>query len=168
MKKLLALALIPLMLTGCGSRGNGDKIGVIVKMAQEGILCQTWEGEIVRGGMAGGTGVNGQSFHFTVEDQSLVKKLQDAMNDRKEVRIHYRRELATFCRSETDDNSFITDVTVIEQDTTSPFQPTTKITPVTTEVQSTPVTTDNDRQDKILKLVQMQSQLINELVQNQK
>ena len=80
-KSLLAYALLSTVtLSGCIDTGSGEKIGSIVKLAQEGVWCKTWEGEIIRGGLSNGSGVNGQSFRFTIEDNpELVEKIKGVM-----------------------------------------------------------------------------------------
>jgi hypothetical protein len=50
---------------------------------------------------------------FTVEDEGLVKRLQDAFNNQQEVKVRYRSEAVTLCRSDSEDN-FLTDVQVIQ------------------------------------------------------
>lgn len=104
-----------LMLTGCWDTGGGEKIGVITRINKVGAFCKTWEGEIIRGGINNGTGAMGTAFHFTIEnDPALVKKVQDAMEHQTEVKISYRSEGITFCRSESEDergrNVFLTGI----------------------------------------------------------
>ncbi len=130
MKKLIqlsALALFSLILTGCWDTGNGEKIGNIVKLAKEGAFgCPTWEAEIVRGGFSGGSGVNGTSFHFTIEDTSLLPAVKTAMENRQEVKITYKSEATSFCRSESE-NHFLTSISVLNSslEGASPQPPTT-------------------------------------------
>ncbi len=54
------LVLISLSgLSGCGfstSPGSGDKIGQIVKISKQGLIVKTWEAQLIRGGMNGGSG----------------------------------------------------------------------------------------------------------------
>ena len=79
----------------CGantSPGDGEKVGQIVKLARVGMISKTWEGEIVRGGFQGAAGVNGQSFDFTVEGDSLADVVRQYMEAQREVRIRYRTE----------------------------------------------------------------------------
>ena len=61
--------LIPLLfLTSCtvNKPSEGSKIGRIVKLSKYGLFSKTWEGELIRGGLTDGSGVNGTSFHFTI------------------------------------------------------------------------------------------------------
>jgi hypothetical protein len=92
MKKLIA-SLVVCIAVGCGintSPGNGEKIGQIVKVAKVGMISDTWEGEIVRGGFQGGNGANGQSFHFTIPSESMAKQAQSLMENQKEVLLTYQ------------------------------------------------------------------------------
>jgi len=110
-KKLL-LAVMALSLTGCWETGVNEKIGSITKLGRQGRIeaCKTWEGEIIRGGMSGGSGSFGASFGFTVEDLTLLPLLKEALNTPgSEVKITYRTEWMTFCRSESQDH-FVTAV----------------------------------------------------------
>lgn len=148
MKKILCMALIAAALSGCIEKGTGEKMGVLTKLAHEGAVCATWEAEIVRGGMVGGTGVNGQAFHFTIEDEVLVKKLKDAMENQKEVKITYRTEKFTFCRSETA-NNFLVDVTIIEPNKSDAVVVGKQVT--------------GNREETIVELLKVQAKLITEL-----
>lgn len=108
------MALIAAGLSGCYETSNGEKIGIITKIAKQGVFCQTWEAEIIRGGLNGGTGVNGSAFHFTVADDATAKKITEAMEAGQEVKISYRAEMATFCRSDSE-NHFLKSFEVLEQ-----------------------------------------------------
>ena len=94
--------------------GTGEKIGVITKLAKNGTFCQTWEAEIVRGGLNGGSGVVGQPFDFTIEDEQLVTQIKEALDNQKEVKIFYHSEGMTFCRSNSGDH-FLTKVEVVNE-----------------------------------------------------
>jgi hypothetical protein len=89
------LALICLLFTGCGfgTPGQGEKIGQIVKVNRQGIIRDTYEAELIRGGMSGGSGTIGATaFDFTIEDADLAKKAQEFMKNQTEVVIKYRME----------------------------------------------------------------------------
>lgn len=160
--KIVAVsALLSLMLTGCIDTGSGEKVGVITKLAQQGLFCKTWEGEIVRGGMSNGSGVNGQSYHFTIEgSDAMVEKIKAAMENQTEVKIKYRTEFGTFCRSDSPSNAFLTSV-----DELSTASRPLKTEPVSIQPVSDvkPQTSD----EKIMQLLKVQSDLINELAKKQ-
>lgn len=110
-----------LTLTACWDMGDGEKIGSITRLNRMGAFCKTWEGEIIRGGLNTGSGVMGQAFHFTVESDALAKEVEMAMNTQQEVRISYRKEGYTFCRSDSD-NYFLTKIEPIGTVSTPPVQ----------------------------------------------
>jgi hypothetical protein len=88
------LVLMGLFLVGCGygiKSGDGKKIGQVVKMGQYGMVCDTYEGELVRGGFNGGSGVNGSAFHFSVKDEALYKRLLKVMEDQQEIEVTYTK-----------------------------------------------------------------------------
>lgn len=100
MKKLLII--LPLLsLTGCLLTQEGDKVGTITKLAKQGVIFGTWEGQIIRGGMASGSGGFGQGFEFTVEKPEVLAQMQTAMAAQQEVKIHYHKEAITWLRSES-------------------------------------------------------------------
>ena len=114
MKKLLSLTLLSLLLSGCWETSKGVKVGVIVKCAREGFFIQTYECELIRGGLNSGSGSFGQSFHFTVENPDLIQIATQALNDQKEVKLSYHREFATLWRTETDGNYFADNIEVVK------------------------------------------------------
>lgn len=99
----LTVLFSTLFLTGCWDTGNGEKIGSVTRLQHSGVICKTWEGIIQRGGINNGSGVMGAEFHFTVEDDALAEQVQKAMVAQQEVKIAYRGELTTFCRSDSQD-----------------------------------------------------------------
>ncbi len=102
---LLVVALSAMFLAGCWETADGEKIGTITRLNRQGVLngCKSWEGEIIRGGLNTGSGVMGQAFHFTVENDALAKEVERMMNTQQEVKITYKQELVTFCRSDSND-----------------------------------------------------------------
>lgn len=115
--KLLGLSLATVLLTGCGEVARGSKIGQVVKVNEaSGLFCKTVEVEIIRGGFNSGSGAQGGSLHFTIEnnknDLELVKK---AMLDGSEIEVNYRQEFATFCRSESQ-NNFADSIKIVNSD----------------------------------------------------
>lgn len=82
--------------TGCGcngSPGSGEKIGQIVKVSEVGMMSKTFEGQLIRGGMTGGSGTAGTPpFDFTIESEEMAQKAREYMQSQTEVVIHYRTE----------------------------------------------------------------------------
>ena len=91
---LMLIAVVAISL-GCGlnsSPGTGEKIGQVVKLSRQGMLNATWEGQLIRGGMSGGSGTLGTAFDFTIEDDAMAQKAMEYMQNQTEVIIRYRME----------------------------------------------------------------------------
>jgi hypothetical protein len=97
MRKVILFAAL-LLVCGCNRMvGRGEKVGTIIKLAQEGFWVKTWEGEMIRGGMNSGNGAfSTKPLHFTVMDESLLPKVQAAFDNQKEVIVTYEERLNTF------------------------------------------------------------------------
>lgn len=95
---LVVVAIIALLglIGGCGvnaSNGEGEKVGQVVKLSKQGFMRDTWEAQLIRGGMTGGSGSLGMTpFDFTIEDTKLVEKVKEYMRNQIEVTIKYRIE----------------------------------------------------------------------------
>lgn len=79
---------------GCQTKvmQQGTKVGTVIKLSQHGFLdsCKTWEGELLRGGMQGGSGgFSTTPLHFTVNDPALLKQVQQALDEQYEVEVTY-------------------------------------------------------------------------------
>ena len=115
MKKILFISILSssMLLSGCWETAKGEKIGVIVKCANEGIFIKTYECELIRGGMNNGSGSFGKSFHFTSENKNDISILEQALNSQKEVKITYHSELITLFRTETKNNKFLDSIKIL-------------------------------------------------------
>src|SRR5258708_3645313 len=91
--KYFGVFLCCISLSGCWNTSEGQKTGIIVKFAREGLLVKTYEAELIRGGFSNGSGANGQSFHFSVEKKEMAEKLKGAFENHKEVIIKYHSEV---------------------------------------------------------------------------
>lgn len=103
MKKFAILcALVALSGCHCNGPAEGEKIGQIVKIETSGIVCPTYEAELIRGGMSDGTGsAGGQSFHFTIPS-ALVAEATKIMESGSEVRLMYSRPIiSSLCKTKT-------------------------------------------------------------------
>ena len=79
------------------SPGNGEKVGQIVLLDHRGLWSDTWEAQLIRGGMTNGSGAFGMTpFNFTIEDPSLQAKVDQYRKNGTEVNITYRIE--GFCK----------------------------------------------------------------------
>lgn len=120
MKKSILLLMLALPLAGCYEVSDGEMTGQITWFTKRGIFCKTWEGQVILGGMRKQTSMSSDgkfsvtssvanTSYFTVEDLSLVPKIQAAFESGVPVRLHYKKELVTFCRSDGDD-TFVTSI----------------------------------------------------------
>lgn len=97
------------MMVGCGvnSPSTGTRNGQIVMLKKEGIFCKTWECEILKGGMNGGSGAFGQPFYFTVQSEGDAKTLQSAMDSQQEIIIHYHSAGFYWCADTASGGDFM-------------------------------------------------------------
>ena|SRR3990167_4123715 len=104
-RAFLATLLAGIALSGCicNVPSNGEKVGQIVKVEETGVVCKTFEAELIRGGLTGGSGVaGGAPLHFTVRGD-LVGEAQEAMKTNAEVVVKYDRALvANRCLTASD------------------------------------------------------------------
>lgn len=152
----LIAVLSTLLLAGCWDTGRGEKIGSITRLNRQGVFCQTWEAEIIRGGLNTGSGVMGQAFHFTIENDALAKEVEKYMNSQQEVKITYKRELNSWCRSDSAD-VFLEKIEPLNVVATPPAQ--VKIEP------AQPAGTSAASNEQILQAIKRQQ---DQLDQNQK
>lgn len=68
------------------------KVGQIIAVHNGGILNDTYEAEILRGGFSSGSGANGQAFWFTIEDPAMAEKASQYMTNQTEVVLNYRSQ----------------------------------------------------------------------------
>jgi hypothetical protein len=164
---LLAASFSLLVLTGCKVTGTGEKIGNVVNTSPDsGFMCPTMEIEIIRGGMAGGTGANGSAFHGTVEsDRKTFDFLVKAMEERREVKVKWTKEFVTWCRSESAGNYFITEATYADDPNHLPTAPVSIVTPVAVVAAASgaQAPTSETRDQKVQRLLRVQAELLSEL-----
>lgn len=87
---------------GIGTPMHGEKLGTIIRVAYGGVLCNTWEATIVRGGMNAGSGAFAAPFDFTIESPELADQVQALMEAQREVKLTYRTEgIYQLCRSDS-------------------------------------------------------------------
>ena len=92
-RKLLLSAAALFLFSGCGvngTNGSGEKVGQIVRVTKQGFITDTWEAELIRGGMNNGSGSFGTTpFHFTIKSRDEVEMLKKYMENQTEVILHY-------------------------------------------------------------------------------
>lgn len=111
---LIFISLLSFTLTGCWVVQKGQKSGIIVKVAKEGTLWGTYEGEIILGGLENASGVSGRAFYFTLGQfkSTLVKQANYAMQNNKHVIISYHCDAFTLPWS-GETKCFVTDINVL-------------------------------------------------------
>lgn len=114
----LGLAVLPLLAKN-EKPGQGDKIGVVVRINEQGrlwrgsfgfiSLCKTWEGQLIRGGLDDGSGAFGVApFDFTVPTNELAEKVKHYMLAQTEVVVKFSTDYIYFkCNSESSGNFLI-------------------------------------------------------------
>ena len=89
------LALVCLPLVGCGKfvYSEGNRAGTVIKFSHKGIFCKTWEGELLMGGMKQNEDKSLQAnvFEFSVTDQEIVAKVNEALENGKRVALTYEQ-----------------------------------------------------------------------------
>jgi hypothetical protein len=111
-----SLVICMLFLSGCGHvTGNGNRVGTIIKLSDEGWWHKTHEIEIVRGGMtsaSGGFGV--KPFFATISDDYTYQRAQQYFNSQTEVEITYTETFGSWwasqCDGDDEDCAFVTNI----------------------------------------------------------
>jgi hypothetical protein len=84
---------------------DGDRAGTITKFSHKGLICKTWEGELLMGGFRQTTDSQvANVFQFSVDanNAAVIKKLQDAMLAGQPVVLRYNQMMMTsMCRGST-------------------------------------------------------------------
>ena len=91
---------------GCNNidYGAGERTGVINKVSNKGYFWKTWEGQMALEGLVAGKTVGANVWDFSIDDQrrngenpdSIVAKLQEALNSGERVKIKYMEAGATW------------------------------------------------------------------------
>ena len=89
---------------------NGERVGYVQKISRKGWVCKTWEGELA---MVSMPGTAPQIFAFTVQSDSVARKVMDAAGQRVALVYEQHRGVPSKCFGETE--YFITDVRVVGQ-----------------------------------------------------
>lgn len=81
------------------SYSKGERAGYLQKFSQKGWLCKTWEGEIQ---MIPAPGVLPEKFLFSVRDDTIAMKLNDAMGKKISVSYEQHKGIPTNCFGESE------------------------------------------------------------------
>jgi hypothetical protein len=98
MKKLIALAVILTASLTAFDYSEGFRIGVVDKFSKKGIICKTWEGQLIMDGQ--GSYGKSRLFKFSVEDENVAKQIQSSAG--MKVRLNYtQKKLTTSCSGDS-------------------------------------------------------------------
>ena len=81
------------------SYSKGERAGYIQKISQKGWVCKTWEGELA---MSTFPGTAPQLFTFSVRDDAVAQKIQDAAGQRVALSYEQHKGVPTACFGETE------------------------------------------------------------------
>ena len=126
MKYKLMIVACAIILQGCSEQySNGERIGVITRFSQKGLIWKSWEGNL----NVTQTGMNtsGDPFMFSVDnnkvDNALVSLIDSAASSGWKVKVVYHECFAknlTGSRGETD--YFIDNLQVLDKQFTEKLQ----------------------------------------------
>ena len=106
-----AIALFGLYIYGAlsWSYSTGERAGFLQKVSNKGWICKTWEGELSLVAMPGAAP---EKFLFTVRDEAVAKKLNEAAGKRVTLNYEQHKGLPSSCFGDTE--YFVVDVKEIE------------------------------------------------------
>ena len=115
--KVLLISLVVLILALAGftwftlswAYADGERAGYVQKFSKKGWLCKTWEGEMA---MVTMPGTVAEKFQFTVRDDAVAKKLNEAVGKRMALHYEQHKWVPSSCFGDTE--YFVTDVRVTE------------------------------------------------------
>ena len=119
MKKLFVLAASVLALTSCTENySNGERIGMITKFSEKGLVWSSWEGSL----NTTQTGMNSaEPFDFSVDndvnDPKVIAALDSAANEGWKVKIRYHEVAGkNWFNNRGETNYFVKEVVVLDKD----------------------------------------------------
>ncbi len=92
------------------SYADGDRIGFVQKLSKKGWICKTWEGELA---MSPVPGAAPQVFPFTVPDEAVALRINQAAGKRVALDYKQKRGVPSSCFGETE--YFVHNVRVVAQ-----------------------------------------------------
>lgn len=118
-KRLILLLIVTITFCSCENYSKGERIGMITKFSNKGVMCKSWEGHL----NATQTGMNSaEGFDFSIdndkdkEEAQLVSVLDSAANEGWKVKLEYHEVFFKNWfsnRGETD--YFVNDVIVLDR-----------------------------------------------------
>lgn len=119
MKKLFVLAAAALSLASCTENySNGERIGMITKFSEKGLVYSSWEGTL----NTTQTGMNSaEPFEFSVDndvnDPKVISALDSAANLGWKVKVKYHQTLGkNWFNNRGETNHFVKEVIVLDKD----------------------------------------------------
>jgi hypothetical protein len=91
------------------SYAKGERAGYVQKLSEKGWICKTWEGEMA---MVSLPGSRPEKFHFTVWDDKVAEKVNQAMGKRVSLQYEQKVGIPTRCFGET--RYYVTGVQVVD------------------------------------------------------
>lgn len=125
-KLLTSLAVVAILFQqGCGGCGKGyskgQRVGVVFKYSQKGLICKTWEGTANLGGTRMESDSKGHEslvpnvWNFTVKDEDAVRFnpiISRSLDSGSTLKFTYEQEFIALCNS--DDGYFVTNIEVVK------------------------------------------------------
>jgi len=91
------------------SYSSGERAGFLQKLSHKGFVCKTWEGELQLVAIPGSLP---EKFLFTVRDDQVAQRLNDAMGKRVALTYSQHMGVPSTCFGES--SYFVSDVKVVE------------------------------------------------------
>ena len=119
MKKLFVFAIGAMLFTSCTENySNGERIGMITKFSQKGLVFDSWEGSL----NTTQTGMNSAApFEFSVDndvnDPKVIATLDSAATEGWKVKIKYHETFGkNWFSNRGETNYFVKEVEVLDKD----------------------------------------------------
>lgn len=102
-KKLMLILLLLVVVSAAGffayanmTYSNGDRVGVLTKFEQRGLVFKTYEGElnIIGVNQYIGSPLSNETWHFSVRDEKVAQELRGLQG--KEVRLSFKEKNYNF------------------------------------------------------------------------
>ena len=93
MELLIVVAIVgllgALMLGAAGgcTRSQGERVGVVSKISEKGVIFKSFEGELMLG-----RGESANTWQFSVKDTKVVTEVREAMRSGKRVELEYKQQ----------------------------------------------------------------------------
>ena len=107
--KTIFAIIAALILSACAPNySSGDRVGVVTKLSNKGLVWKSWEGSLNQGGTKvahdsdGNTQIVPNAIDFNVQDEAVIQTLQAAADSGQRVKIRYEQWLIAPPRIEND------------------------------------------------------------------